>query len=180
LKRKFGIILAVAALLMLPFLPRLVRAQGHPDGMKACGMMEHGGMMEGMSPLPLFLRAADLTPAQQAQIKQILQDNHASLHSQFEQMHAAREAMAAKLFSAGTVAASDLSAETNQISQAQQQMLQNELNVALQVRSVLTPAQLQKVAQVHQQFESLRQQMRALMGPPPSDGPPPPDAPPPT
>jgi len=174
--------LAVAALLMLPFLPRLVRAQMHGGG--SCGMMGHGGGMGrggmmGLSPLPLFLRAADLTPAQQAQIKQILHDNRANMHTQFQQMHTAREAMAAKLFSSGTVAASDLSTETQQISQAQQQMLQNELNVALQVRAVLTPAQLQKVAQIHQQFESLHQQMRALMGPPPSDGPPPPDAPPP-
>jgi protein CpxP len=177
LKRKLGLILAVAALLMLPLVPRLVRAQMHPGGMKSCGMMGHGGMMGGMSPLPLFLRAADLTPAQQAQIKQILQDNHANMHAQFQQMHAAREAMASKLFSAGTVAASDLTTETQQISQAQQQLLQNELNVALQVRAVLTPAQLQKVADLHAKFESLHQQMRALMGPPPSDGPTPADAP---
>jgi hypothetical protein len=60
-------------------------------------------------------------------------------------------------------------------------MLQNELNLALQVRSILTPAQLQKVAQFHQQFENLHQQMRALMSangqsadvPPPSEAPPP-------
>jgi protein CpxP len=161
---------------MLPFVPRFVRAQMHGGAMRSCGMMGHGGMMGGMSALPLFLRAADLTPAQQAQIKQILHDNRASLHTQFEQMHAARKAMAAKLFSTGTVAASDLSTETQQISQAHQQMLQNELNVALKVRSILTPAQLQKVAQVHQQFESLHEQMRALMGPPPFDGVPPPPA----
>jgi periplasmic protein CpxP/Spy len=173
-KRKLGIILAVAALLMLPFVPRLVRAQMHDEGMKSYGMMGHGGMM------PIFLRAADLTPAQQAQIKQILQNNRAKMHAQSEQMHAAREAMAAKLLSAGTVTASDLSTEIQQISQAQQQMLQSKLDMALQVRAVLTPAQLQKVAQVHAQFESLHQQMRALMGPPPSDAPPPPDAPPPT
>jgi Spy/CpxP family protein refolding chaperone len=171
--RKFGMILAVAALLMLPFVPRLVRAQMHDEGMKSCGMMGHGMM-------PIFLRAADLTPAQQAQIKQILQDNRAKMHAQSEQMHAAREAMAAKLLSAGTVTASDLSTEIQQISQAQQQMLQSKLNMALQVRAVLTPAQLQRVAQVHAQFESLHQQMRALMGPPSSDAPPPPDAPPPT
>jgi protein CpxP len=179
LKRKLGIILAVAALLMLPFVPRLVRAQMHGGG--SCGMMGHGGGMGhggmmGMSPLPLFLRAANLTSAQQAQIKQILHDNRTNLHTQFEQMHTAREALAAKLFSSGPVAASDLATETQQISQAQQQMLQNELNVALQVRAILTPAQLQKVAQVHQQFESLHQQMRALMGPPPSDAPAPPPA----
>ena len=178
MKRKLGIILAAAGLLILPLLPRLARAQ----------MGHHGGMMgpgEMMGPLPIFLRAADLTPAQQAQVKQILHANRANLHSQFEQMHTAREQIAEKLFSTGPVAASDLTAQTQQIAQAQQQMLQNELNAALQVRAILTPAQLQKVAQVHQQFESLHQQMRALLGPPPSGGSdspqdgPGPDAPPP-
>jgi Spy/CpxP family protein refolding chaperone len=191
LKRKLGIIIAVVALLTLPFVPRLVRAQMHgggkqcgmmgQDGMMGGGMMGHGGMMGGMSPLPVFLRAADLTPAQQDQVKKIMEDNRAKLHGQFEQMHSAREAMAAKLFAAGPVTANDLSAQTQQIAQAQQQMLQNELNVALQVRAILTPAQLQKVAQFHQKFENLHQQMRALMGPggPPFDGPPSPAAPPP-
>jgi Spy/CpxP family protein refolding chaperone len=143
--------------------------------------MGHGGMMGGMSPLPVFLRAAGLTPAQQDQVKKILQDNRAKMHGQFDQMHTARQQMAAKLFSNGPLTANDLSAQTQQIAQAQQQMLQNELNVALQVRAILTPAQLQKVAQFHEKFENLHQQMRALMGPggPPFDGPPPPAAPPP-
>ena len=186
MKRKLGIFLAVAALLMLPLVPRLVRAQMHGGG-KQCGMghggmmMGHGGMMGGMSPLPVFLRAAGLTPAQQDQVKKILQDNRAKMHGQFDQMHTARQQMAAKLFSNGQLTANDLSAQTQQIAQAQQQMLQNELNVALQVRAILTPAQLQKVAQFHEKFENLHQQMRALMGPggPPFDGPPPPAAPPP-
>jgi Spy/CpxP family protein refolding chaperone len=181
LKRKLGIILALAAVLMLPLLPRFVRAQMAHGGsmmMGQGGMMRHRGMMGA---LPIFLRAANLTPAQQAQVKQILHANRANLQGQFDQMHTAREQMAAKLFSTGPVTASDLSAQTQQIAQAQQQLLQNELNVALQVRAILTPAQLQKVAQFHQQFENLHQQMRALLGAsgPPLDGPPPPAAPPP-
>jgi Spy/CpxP family protein refolding chaperone len=189
--RKAGITIAVAALVALILVPRLVRAQMHHHGGKGeCGMMGHDGMMHhggmmGMGPLPIFLRAANLTADQQAKVKKIIEDNRAALHGQFQQMHTAREQMAAKLFSTVPLKASDLSAQTQQIAQAQQQMLQNELNLALQVRSILTPAQLQKVAQFHQQFENLHQQMRALMGangqpsdgPPP--GPPPPDAPPP-
>jgi len=173
--------------LALIFVPRLVRAQmHHHGGMGGCGIMGHGGMMGrggmmGMGPLPVFLRAANLTPDQQAQVKKIMEDNRAKIHGQFQQMHTAREQMAAKLFSTGPLTAADLSAQTQQIAQAQQQMLQNEINVALQVRSILTPAQLQKVAQFHQQFENLHQQMRALMGAngQSAEGPPPPDAPPP-
>ncbi len=90
-------------------------------------MMRHGGMM-GMGPLPIFLRAANLTADQQAQVKKIIEDNRTALHSQFQQMRTAREQMAAKLFSTGTLTAADLSTQTQQIAQAQQQMLQNELN----------------------------------------------------
>jgi Spy/CpxP family protein refolding chaperone len=181
MKRKVGIIAAAAVLLMLPLVPRLVRAQiGRHDGIEQCAMMEHGGMMGGMSALPIFLRAANLTPAQQTQVKTIMETNRTALHTLFEQMHAAREQMAAKLFSTGAVTAADLSAETQQIAQAQQQLLQNELNLALQVRAILTSEQLQKVAQFHQQFESLHQQMRALLqanGGQPADGLPPGDGP---
>lgn len=187
MKRKVGITIAVAALAALILVPHLVRAQmRHHGGMGECGMMGHGGMMRhggmmGMGPLPIFLRAANLTPDQQAQVKKIMEDNRAALHDQFKQMHTAREQMAAKLFSTGQLTANDLSAQTQQVAQAQQQMLQNELKLALQVRSILTPAQLQKVAQFHQQFENLHQQMRALMSAngQPDGGPPPPDAPPP-
>jgi Spy/CpxP family protein refolding chaperone len=187
MKRTVGITIAVAALVALIFVPRLVRAQMHRHGgMGECGMVGHGGMMRhggmmGMGPLPIFLRAANLTADQQAQVKKIIEDNRTALHSQFQQMRTAREQMAAKLFSTGTLTAADLSTQTQQIAQAQQQMLQNELNLALQVRSILTPAQLQKVAQFHRQFENLHQQMRALMSAngQPAGGSSPPDAPPP-
>jgi Spy/CpxP family protein refolding chaperone len=191
LKRKLGLLVAAAALLMLPLMPRLVRAQTNTGTMESGGMMSNGGMgmgrggmmghggMGGISPLPIFLRAADLTPAQQDQVNKILLDNRTAAQAQFEKMHSAREAIAAKLFSTGPLTAKDLSAQTGQIAQAQQQMLQNELNMALQVRAVLTPAQLKKVSQLHAKFESLHKQMRALMGPPPGDAPPPADAPPP-
>lgn len=186
MKRKLGMVLALAALMILPLLPRLVRAQtGHGGAIDKCSMMgpgpmmHPGGMVGGM-PLPVFLRAADLTPAQQAKVQKILDDNRANLHSQFAEMRAARKQMAVRLFSTGPLTATDLSAQSSQIAQAQQQMLQSELNVALQVRGILTPAQLQKVAQFHQKFESLHQQMRKLLGPGGRqlDGPGPDDQPP--
>jgi Spy/CpxP family protein refolding chaperone len=183
MKRKVGLVVAAAVLMMLPLVPRLVRAQtGSHAGFQQCRMMGgHGGMMDGMSTLPMFLRAANLTPAQQAKVKTIMDANRATMHSQFEQMHTAREQMAEKLFSTGAVTAADLSAQTQQIAQAQQQLLQNELSVALQVRAILTPAQLQRVAQFHQQFESLIKQMHALIqangGPGPGDGPEPGEGP---
>jgi Spy/CpxP family protein refolding chaperone len=190
LNRKLAIVSALTALLTVLVMARLVSAEamahggrtaqshmmdadgmmGADDMMGPGGMMGRGKMMFGRSPLPVFLRSADLTPTQQAKVKKILLNNRASLHDQFKQMHAARKQIAAKLFSSGPVTAADLTPETEQIAKVRQQMLQNELKVALEVRAILTPAQLQKVAQFHEKFESLKEQMRAMMahgGPPP-------------
>ncbi len=184
MKRKVGLVVAAAVLMSMPLAPSLMRAEmGHHGASDQCSMLGgHNGMLGGMSTLPIFLRAAKLTPAQQAQINTIMQDNRAAMHTQFELMRAAREQIAEKLLSTGSVTAADFSAQTQQIAQAEQQLLQNGLKVALQVRAVLTPAQLQQVAQFHQQFDSLQKQMRALMqangAPPPGDGPEPGDGPP--
>jgi Spy/CpxP family protein refolding chaperone len=153
LRRKLGL---MAAAVTLSILPGLAAAQM---------MMTHGGGMGGWMPkLPLFLRAAQLSPDQQKQVNKILEDNHAAFHKLFDQMHAAREQMSNKLLSAGAVSANDLSPQTQQINQAQQQLLAQEVNVALQIRAVLKPDQLQKVAKFHQQLHSLHEQMRALIG----------------
>jgi len=43
MKRKVGLSVAVAVLLMLPLVPRLVRAQmGHHGEIEQCAMMGHG------------------------------------------------------------------------------------------------------------------------------------------
>ncbi len=179
MKHKLGISFAIAAMLMLPLIPQFAHAQmaDHGTSTKQCNMMGHGGMMGrgemmgGMAALPVFLRSADLTPAQKTQVRKILHDNRANMRDESSKMHTAREQIAAKLFSTGPVTQSDLAPQTKQIAQVEQQMLENELNVALQVRKILTPEQLQKVAQFHQKFENLHHQMRALMkteGPPPS------------
>jgi Spy/CpxP family protein refolding chaperone len=190
LKHNLGISLALAAMLMVPLMPQLARAEmpDHGASAKQCDMMGHGGtmghggmmghggimgrggMMSEMAALPVFLRSADLTPEQQTQVRKILHDNRSNMHDQFGKMHTAREQIAAKLFSTGAVTQSDLAPQTKEIAQAEQQMLENELSVALQVRKILTPEQLQKVVQFHEKFETLHHQMRALMktqGPPP-------------
>ena len=65
MKRKVGITVAAAALLVLAFGPRIVRAQMKHAAVVDCAMMDHGGPMGhgammsgpmgGMSPLPIFL-----------------------------------------------------------------------------------------------------------------------------
>jgi Spy/CpxP family protein refolding chaperone len=184
LLRKPGLLAIALALLILP-------------GLAVAQMMDHGGSMgghsdgpmhghmggrmdNGMPPFPLFLRAAHLTPDQDKQVQKILGDSRVAFDKLSKQMRTARDQMADKLLSAGPLSASDLTAETTQINQAQQQLLAGEVSLAMKIRAVLKPDQLQKIASFHQQMKSLHDQMHALIaancGPSgsPNGAPPPP------
>jgi Spy/CpxP family protein refolding chaperone len=188
LLRKPGLLAIALALLILP-------------GLAVAQMMDHGGPMDGpmgghmhghmgrpmdggMPPFPLFLRAAHLTPEQDKQVRKILEDSHTAVDRLSKQMRTARGQMAEKLLSASAVSASDLTPETGAINQAQQQLLAEEVSVAMKIRAVLKPDQLQKIASFHQQMKSLHDQMHALIaancGPSgwPKGAPPPPPPPP--
>lgn len=176
LLRKPGLLAIALALLILPGLavaqmmdhggamegPMDTPLGGHMMGDHMDGPM-HGHIDDGMTPFPLFLRAAHLTPDQDKRVHKILGDSHVAFDKLFEQMRTARGQMAAKLLSAGPVSASDLSAETGQINQAQQQLLAAEVGVAMKIRAVLKPDQLQKIATFHQQMKSLHDRMHALI-----------------
>ena len=69
----------------------------------------HGGMDALGMPLPLLLRTANLTDAQKQQIHTIFENRRAARKAEYQQLHAAKEAIAAKFTSTGAVAASDLS-----------------------------------------------------------------------
>ncbi len=197
LSRKPGLLAIAVALLILPGLAVAQMMDhgsamensmtgpmgGHMMGDHMDGPM-HGHIDDGMTPFPLFLRAAHLTPDQDKQVHMILGDSHVAFDKLFEQMRTARGQMAAKLLSAGPVSASDLSAETGQINQAQQQLLAAEVGVAMKIRAVLQPEQVQKIASFQQQMTRLHDQMHALIaancGPSewPKGAPPPPLPPP--
>src|SRR5579863_5099458 len=75
---------------------------GHMEHRGFHGM--HGGMDALGMPLPLLLRTANLTDAQKQQIHAIFQARHAARKAEFQQLKAAKEAIAAKYTSTGTVA----------------------------------------------------------------------------
>jgi Spy/CpxP family protein refolding chaperone len=175
LKRAWKFVVAAVAIVALPAL-----AAGQMMGGPMMGhgqMMMHGG---GMPPFPMFLRAARLTPDQRKQVDKILSENRETFHQLFEQMHQTREEMANKLLSPGNVTAKDLEPETQKLDQLHQQMMANSVKVALEIRAVLKPDQIKRVAEFHQKMKSLHEQMRDLMkqmGPEPGEGPTPPSPP---
>lgn len=134
--------------------------------------MPHGGMghhMTGMAGgddhFMALLKSANLTPSQHAQVRQILKSERAQMKSVYENFHAAHEQIAEKLLTPGGLTAADLAPLEQKAVRYQQQIDRNMIETALALRNVLAPEQLSRLSQVHQQLQSLHQQIRSLMGP---------------
>ncbi len=122
----------------------------------------HGGMDVTGIPLPLLLRTANLTDAQKQQIHAIFEARHASRKAEYQQMKAAKEAIAAKFTSTGTVATSDLSVPVSTITQLQAQMTNEQIQDAIAIRNVLTPAQLAQISATKVKLDPIHAEMKAL------------------
>lgn len=113
---------------------------------------------------PLLLRGANLTADQKSQVRQIMANHRDTLRNLFGQLRAARQDMSNKLFSTGGIQESDLASDIQQISLLRKQLTEEGLKVMLEIRGVLTSAQLANAAQRYQQLQALRAQMRNLLG----------------
>jgi len=133
------------------------------------GHMGHHGMRGGVDvlgvPLPLLLKTANLSDAQKQQIHQIFESRHTARKAEIEQLKAAKKQIAAKFTSTGAVTASDMSGPVQQITQLQTQMTNEQIQDAIAVRNVLTPAQLQQVAQTKTKLDQIHSEMHALFEP---------------
>ena len=129
------------------------------------GMGGHRGMGGGDSHFMMLLRSANLTSAQHAQVREILQSEGAQMKAVYQGMHAVHEQLAAKLLRPGALTAADLAPLEQKVAHYQEQIDRNMVDTALAIRNVLTPEQITRLAQVHQQLESLHAQIRNLMGP---------------
>jgi len=138
-----------------------VLAQGH----MMLGPPGPGGMMMGDGPgmmLPLMLKGVGLTTDQQTRVQGIMNAHRTTLHTLFQQLQAAHEEMANKLFVPGAIQAEDLTPQVQQIAQLRDQLMQEGLKVTLEVRGVLTAEQLAKAAEIKQRMQTLHQEMRSL------------------
>ena len=160
-----GIVPAVLAIILVAAVAHVASSNsggmgGHMGHRGFHGM--HGGMDVLGMPLPLLLKTANLTDAQKQQIRTIFENRRAARKAEFQQLKAAKEAIAAKFLSTGTVAASDLSSSVSTITQLQDQMMNERIQDAIAIRNVLTPAQLAQISATKAKLDQIHSEMKAL------------------
>src|ERR1700722_6521775 len=160
-----GIVPAVLAIILVAAVAHVASSNsggmgGHMGHRGFHGM--HGGMDALGVPLPLLLRSANLTDAQKQQIHTIFENRRASRKAEIEQLKAAKEAIATKFTSTGTVAASDLSVPVTTIPQLHDQMMNEQIQDAIAIRNVLTPTQLTQISATKAKLDSIHAEMKAL------------------
>ena len=125
-------------------------------------------------PLLLIVRHANLTQDQEKKVHQIMGSSFAQAQPLMKQLRDTHDEFADKLMSTGPVTISDLKPLQQQENRLRQQLDQQMLSTAMQIRGLLTPVQLARVADLNNKLKSLRQQIDALIGGnQPAMGPPP-------
>ena len=114
-----------------------------------------------------ILRSVGLTDAQKAQIHQIMASHRPQFRTLREQLRAARSQLGDQLYGANPVTTATLAPLTQQIDKLNEQLAQARLQVALEIRGVLTSEQLAKATQIRLQLSQLRSQTRTLLNPGP-------------
>ena len=114
--------------------------------------------------LPFVVKAVGLTEAQQAQVKQIVGAHQPQFGALLSQLRSAREQLGEKLYAPGPLKADDVAPLMQQIGQLRGQLAQEAVQVALEIRAVLTPEQLAKAEQLQHRLKDLRAEMRGLLG----------------
>lgn len=151
------VIAGVLLLVALSAAPALAQGPGH----ESSSMRWSGGRGDGE--LWLMIRAANLTPEQQTRVRAILSAHRATARPLIEQLRQAQQELGGKLLAPGPVQAADLQPQLQRIGQLRDQLAQDSAGAALEVRAVLTPEQLARVAQTKERLRQLREEMRQLM-----------------
>lgn len=151
-------VIAAVLLIAASAEPALAQAPGHEPAVR--GMAGRGD-----GELWLMIRAANLTPEQQTRVRAILSAHRATARPLIEQLRQAQQELGGKLLASGPVQAADLQPQLQRISQLRDQLAQDSAGAALEVRAVLTPEQLARVAQTKERLRQLREEMRQLVQP---------------
>ena len=131
----------------------------------AQGMPRRGGWSgQEVFPLRLIMRGVGLTDAQQDQVRQIVANHRPRFQDLRSQLRVNSQQLTDKLYGPGPVTADDLAALRQQTSQLRDQLSQEALQTALEIRNVLTADQLAKAAQIRQRMRELRTEMQSLTG----------------
>ena len=111
-----------------------------------------------------LFHGVNLSDAQKSQMKTIEQAGWAQAKPTMEQVRAVHEQIMARLLAPGSVSEADLAPLVTQEEQLRNQLDQLKLSSGLQMRAVLTPAQLADAAAKHTELVSLHDQERAIDG----------------
>jgi Spy/CpxP family protein refolding chaperone len=129
----------------------LVGSVGVPMASANPGMHERGGphgKMGGKHGLvPWAFHGVDLSKAQRAQSRTIVKAHEATVEAIEDDIHEARQAIAAALVNPAGVTAADLQPLSNQLTTLTAQLMQERLAMALEIRAILTPEQLAQAAE---------------------------------
>ena len=121
-----------------------------------------GGWRGASMPFGPALRAVGLTDEQRTQVTQIMASHRPQLRTLGSQLRSAHQQLMDKLYGPGAVSAEELAPLRQQIAQIRDQFGQESLQMALEIRAILTPDQLAKAAQIRQRASELRTELRNL------------------
>ena len=122
-------------------------------------------MMMGEGPgfmFPMVLKKLNLTPEQNTQVQTIMASHRDTFRSLFKQLEAAHETMANRFFTPGRLTADDVTPQAKTIHQIREQLMNEGLKVAIEIREVLTPEQLTKASQLKAKMQAMQEQMRSM------------------
>lgn len=114
-------------------------------------------------PVMMGLQAAHLTAAQRKKMGGIMMNNRLRIAPLIRQLRSVHQQIADKLLAPGTVTASDLAPLEKEAAQLDAKIQHQTLEASVQIRALLTPAQISRMAQFHQKMAALQRQMRNLM-----------------
>jgi Spy/CpxP family protein refolding chaperone len=162
IRRKLLAAAALGLFVALPLATQPAAAEGMAMGMGHGAM---GGMHGGGSPFLMLLKSANLTADQQSQVRLILNSNKNEMMSMHKQLMDLHEQISAKLLSPGAVTSADLKPLVQQASGIEAKLNQSMADTAIAIRNVLTPAQVSKLAEVHNKLHKLHSELQGIMGP---------------
>jgi Spy/CpxP family protein refolding chaperone len=98
-------------------------------------------------------------------VRTILSSHRTATRPIVDQLRQAQQELGAKLLSPGPLQTSDVQPQLARINQLREQLAQDSAQTALEVRAVLTPEQLARVAKTRERLRQLHEEMRQLIQP---------------
>jgi hypothetical protein len=141
---------------------RWTAAMALATALTAIGVPAHAQHWEGpserMARLPF---TAVLRPDQKSQLYAMLKADGAKIEAIHRRLHAAREALIAKLLAPGPTV--DIGKEVAELKAAQAAMIDERVSIALAARKLMSPEQLKAAAEFHAKLEELHRQESDLL-----------------